>query len=506
MITINGTELRNAMEQIEKNKQDIAKHYAIDRVLADFGIKIIGRIDSASELPDPATFTGDYGDAYAVGESEPFQFYIWTRPDPNAGEHSSYWLDIGPLAIVGPEGPEGPEGAQGPKGEATVIHNGTSAPARNSAVKNVPNGDYYINTTTGDLYKKANNTWTKISSLKGPQGDIGPAGATGPQGPRGTTGPMGPQGPAGQSVEIIGIVSTNMQLPVPTTVPRTAAYLVGSTGNYTLYAVTGTGTNLAWDNLGPFNTGTQVTVNGEPVSVLNADDYLKAPSNFNTKNYVVLARYDNALGTMAYGQNATNGLLVQRTVNGAIRVPDHWAYLPANNEAVSAGYVQDAISGLEDKVLTSPQRSSQKVILNASSNNPRNLSSLCMSNAIWINSAELLIYFPSEQGYIQFGRSDATDSESDIQFNYHWYSTTNCKYAYISITYDYENDEQLLTFRSGDGKETYTETFTGNISIDYLLWDSVSGTSVNYIEEIKFYQARTSINPEDISNMFNYPN
>lgn len=99
---LNGLTLRNLEEQVQKNKEDIAAHYNVDRVLADFGIKVVGQVSSEADLPDPSTYTGDYGDAYAVGEQEPYTFYIWTRADVDAGHPDDYWFNIGQLAIVGP--------------------------------------------------------------------------------------------------------------------------------------------------------------------------------------------------------------------------------------------------------------------------------------------------------------------------------------------------------------------------------------------------------------------
>ena len=75
MIKVNNNEYRNLEEQVLKNKEDIAAHYNMDRVLANFGIRVIGQVASAEELPAPETFTGDYGDAYAVGAAEPYTFY-----------------------------------------------------------------------------------------------------------------------------------------------------------------------------------------------------------------------------------------------------------------------------------------------------------------------------------------------------------------------------------------------------------------------------------------------
>jgi hypothetical protein len=83
---------------------------------------------------------------------------------------------------------------------------GATAPA--AALGNM--GDFYLNTTTGDVhYKSAASTWTLTGNIKGPQGTAGaigatgPAGVAGPQGPAGatgatgSTGAAGPQGPAG---------------------------------------------------------------------------------------------------------------------------------------------------------------------------------------------------------------------------------------------------------------------------------------------------------------------
>jgi uncharacterized protein (TIGR02145 family) len=66
------------------------------------------------------------------------------------------------------------------------------------------NGDFYINTTTNELFgPKANGTWPAGVSLVGPQGIqgiqgvAGPTGATGLTGAAGATGATGPQGPQG---------------------------------------------------------------------------------------------------------------------------------------------------------------------------------------------------------------------------------------------------------------------------------------------------------------------
>ena len=77
MLKIGDKTYRNLEEQVQKNKEDIEMHYKRDRVLADFGIKIIGAL---ATWPDPPPAAPEnYGDAYAVGTQAPYFFYIWTR-------------------------------------------------------------------------------------------------------------------------------------------------------------------------------------------------------------------------------------------------------------------------------------------------------------------------------------------------------------------------------------------------------------------------------------------
>jgi hypothetical protein len=68
---------------------------------------------------------------------------------------------------------------------------GTGVPAVNLGTT----GDYYLDTSTGNVYSKTNGTmWILISNIMGPQGLTG---ATGPQGITGLSGPQGPQGANG---------------------------------------------------------------------------------------------------------------------------------------------------------------------------------------------------------------------------------------------------------------------------------------------------------------------
>ena len=163
-----------------------------------FGIKVVGEIEDASQLPDPETYDGEYGDAFAVGTEPPYELYIWTRA--NELHESDYWFDIGPFPVQGPQGEPGATGEKGDKGD------------------------------------------TGATGPRGPIGATGPQGIqgdTGPQGAQGIQGPQGPKGDTGDTLRIIGELANPQQLPTPTEQIRANAYLIPysdaetpSTSNY----------------------------------------------------------------------------------------------------------------------------------------------------------------------------------------------------------------------------------------------------------------------------------
>ena len=266
MITVNNVELRNLQEQVLKNKQDIAKHYDLDRVMADFGIKVVGKIDYISDLPDPATYVGDYGSTYVVGTQYPYSFWIWTRANVNAGQPEDYWLDYGQLSIVGPTGPQGNPGPRGPAGVSPKIYTGNSPQAS-------ANGDLYINTTNGNLYQTISGSIVLVGNIMGPAGAQGKQGDQGKQGIQGPPGTPGPRGDVGGLVNIAGIVNSSDQLPLPSTIGNvTYAYLVGTSAPYALWVQVGeTPETSVWMNMGPLNVATMVEVEGEFQNIWNAD-------------------------------------------------------------------------------------------------------------------------------------------------------------------------------------------------------------------------------------------
>lgn len=251
---------RNLQEQVLKNKIDIENILTSQKVLAEFGIKVVGYVETAEELPSASEYTGNYGDAYAVGLSTPYDYYVFTRPTNDIPE--AHWFNIGKFPLEGPQGPQGltgPQGPQGPQGLGLI-----SSSANPTVITGYTVGQIWINTSTADvfkLYAGNPNYWRREGNWRGIQGPQGPQGLTGPQGPQGPQGPTGSQGPAGQSITILGQVVNENSLPDPTLVRPGSAYLVGASAPYELYAVVGATLNTQqWLNVGLYNDFTYVEI------------------------------------------------------------------------------------------------------------------------------------------------------------------------------------------------------------------------------------------------------
>jgi hypothetical protein len=72
---------------------------------------------------------------------------------------------------AGPIGPIGPIGPVGPRG--SVWFDGAGAP---TTIIGAEEGDYYLDTTTGDVYLYDGSSWTLEGNIMGPQGPVGPQG------------------------------------------------------------------------------------------------------------------------------------------------------------------------------------------------------------------------------------------------------------------------------------------------------------------------------------------
>ena len=271
MFEADGKQFRNLEEQVEY----LSSLHEINRGIAQWGIQVVGQVSYPSQLPDP--YDGNYGDAIAVGISAPYNFYIWTRPTIEGDP--AYWFNFGKISIVGPQGPQGPAGKDGKDGIGNRWYTGNTNPVATGGSYLI--GDLYLNATTGNIYKYTSlNKWESIGSIKGPQGEQGPQGIQGPQGPQGEQGPKGDTGDVGGFINIWGILTGTNQLPLPSTLDNlTVAYLVEHTSgtdqandHYDLYVQVGESSETAlWENMGPFNAATLVTVDGVSQNVWSAD-------------------------------------------------------------------------------------------------------------------------------------------------------------------------------------------------------------------------------------------
>ena len=172
MLKFGNKEFRNLEEQVEKNKEDIENLAAGISAVMGFMPTVKGVYATADQIPEGSYNTGD---TFLIGSSTPYAVYIYTANDT--------WQNVGQFPVAGPKGDKGEKGSQILYGNADP----TIAIAANE-------GDYYINTTSGDWFVKGVAAWSYALSLKGEKGDRGERGLAGPQGPVGPQGPQGIQG------------------------------------------------------------------------------------------------------------------------------------------------------------------------------------------------------------------------------------------------------------------------------------------------------------------------
>lgn len=268
MLSFGNKEFRNLQEQVAKNAQDILTLNYGGAVLSEFGIRVVGKLLDADDLPDPSLYDEeDVGIAYAVGTEPPYTLYILTRPfiigDP------LQWFNIGQFPVPGPQGPTGATGATGQTGaRGNGLFTGTGTPVVSNVYKS---GDSYLDAATGNLYSYNGTAWNYIGSVKGAQGIQGPQGPQGIQGPQGEQGETGPQGDPGQSFTIIGQVASASNLPNASSVANGSAYLVGSAAPYHLYVLV-LEPSRSWFDTGTWNDSEIITLSGVS-GTLNSTDF-----------------------------------------------------------------------------------------------------------------------------------------------------------------------------------------------------------------------------------------
>lgn len=131
MLKFGNKEFRNLQEQVLKNMQNIANLKEGTAVLSEFGIKVVGEVDSLQDLPSVIDYKTahddwEYGDAFAIGTQPPYTLVILTRANDEIT--ADHWFDIGDFPAPGPQGAQGPQGDVGPQGQT-----GDTGPAGDDA-------------------------------------------------------------------------------------------------------------------------------------------------------------------------------------------------------------------------------------------------------------------------------------------------------------------------------------------------------------------------------------
>lgn len=206
MLKINEKEYRNLENQVGY----LTAAFQSGKLIDELGIKIFGVYPSLETAKDAVPGPYEYGEAFSIGNSAPYDLYIFTR-NVDGG-----FFNFGPFPAPGKDGQNGAQGIQGERG---------------------PQGERGERGPQG---------------LQGAKGNVGPQGITGPVGPQGLKGDKGDYGP---SFKLIGELDNTSQLPTPTESAQASgvAYIIpDSTGSKHIWAIRGAPpvTPLVWTDLG----------------------------------------------------------------------------------------------------------------------------------------------------------------------------------------------------------------------------------------------------------------
>lgn len=256
MLKYGNRELRNLEDQVEKNAQDIEDFKNGNQTIAEFGITVVGILATAAELPAQGE---NFGDAYLIGSSTPYDMRVWTRDVANS---TAKWVDLGAFPLQGPKGDRGDTGS--------IIYADSGEPINNPT----DSFQFYLNTLTGYWYipvpTETGWEWAKRFTLKGEKGDRGEQGKQGVQGipgPQGKTGPIGPQGQKGDkgdvgpAFNVQGTLASSSNLPTPTAAMQDKGYayiIPDAQGTKHIWIIQGSeSTSFSWVDVDAAGVGIQ---------------------------------------------------------------------------------------------------------------------------------------------------------------------------------------------------------------------------------------------------------
>lgn len=203
MIEINGKTFRNLEDQVAYLSEALQAGKLID----ELGIKVLGVYSTIEQAKAAIPGPYDYGDAFSIGTTKPYDLYIFTR---NIEDFVNFGSFPG-------KGKDGKDGEQGPKGE------------KGDQGERGPRGE---------------------RGFQGPVGEQGPRGFEGKIGPVGAQGPKGDVGPA---FNVKATLASTSQLPTPTQNMQSkgTAYLIpNEAGVKHIWVIQGED-SLSWIDIGP---------------------------------------------------------------------------------------------------------------------------------------------------------------------------------------------------------------------------------------------------------------
>ena len=194
----NNKEFRNIVEQVYENMKNIKNLQEMNIV----GLELKGMCLDTEHIevvdPDP-----EVGDIVAVGNSLPYELYIYGPTDDTYP--SNMWYSIGKFPLAGPQGETGPQGNTGDTGaKGDTGDDGESIDVyKDSAHRQIifsganTEVTLYFDDITGPKGDTGNTGVTGTTGETGAKGDTGDTGATGETGPKGDTGDTGATGATG---------------------------------------------------------------------------------------------------------------------------------------------------------------------------------------------------------------------------------------------------------------------------------------------------------------------
>ena len=344
MLKYGNRELRNLEEQVEKNAQDIEDFKNANQTIAEFGIYVIGILASVDDLPAQGE---NFGDAYLIGSSTPYDMHVWTR---DVAHNTAKWVDLGAFPLKGDKGDKGDTGS--------IIYADSGEPLNNPT----DSFQFYLNTLTGYWYipvpTETGWEWAKRFTLKGEKGDRGLQGKQGVQGVPGVQGKTGAigakgdkgdKGDTGAAFNVQGTLASSSNLPTPTAEMQDKGYayiIPDAEGTKHIWVIQGSeSTSFSWVDVGTAGVGIQGEKGADGIGLNNLTDtnltYGDVTVTYNTTDGIGIN------GTMRQTYDGTNH---DSTVDM------HIPLVPGN------GILIDKLAGTERVEVKLDQRKDIKII------------------------------------------------------------------------------------------------------------------------------------------------